>query len=424
MSEQHAELIPNNDAGSFDAFLSYSSSDGRKVRWIHRFLQSYRAKISKSALRVYLDRTDIRGGALRPELEEALRRARHLVVCCSNAAADSEWVATEVSAYRALRPNPSIALILLSGEPAHATPAPLRNLDLRYHDLRRGGVFWRYHPRNRDELLRLLALLSGQELRSLINWNRRRLVGRVAIGATALVAAGTATSFYVRTLLQVTPADVTARITYSDAEFQDDDNSVGEALAALFVENTVLTIVGAPEGPAQRAMQVKWPFVSAGFQARDAPMRLESRSQGVTVDRHVTVDGNWTRSIRVFQEFSGSLGPLAERSRWKGARFEARIESVVPRGTNVPKPREPVELAARFNEHYRIDEKDRDANPDYGINPVPIRAELEMFLAGILVGKSAGIMARVFAWDEDVRNLHVVYFPAFDSTDSASDVSE
>jgi TIR domain len=423
VTEQDTELIPSADAGSFDAFLSYSSSDGRKVRWIHRFLQSWRAKGSKRALRVYLDRTDIRGGALRPELEEALRRARHLVVCCSNAAADSEWVATEVSSYRGLRPDPSIALILLSGEPAQATPAPLRDLDLRYHDLRRGGIFWRYHPRNRDELLRLLALLSGQELRSLINWNRRRVVGRVAIGAAALAAGGTATGFYVQSLLQETPADVTARITYGDAEFQDNDNSVGEGLAGLFVENTVLTIVGVPEGPGQRAMPVKWPFVSPGFQARDPPMRLESRSQAVTVDRKVSVDGTWTRSIRVFQQFSGSLGPLADRSLWQGARFEARIESVVPRGTAVPKPREPAELAARFNAHYRIDERDRDANPDYGINPVPIRAELEMFLGGVFVGKSEGIMARVFEWDEDVRNLHVVYFPAFDSADSARDVS-
>jgi hypothetical protein len=96
---------------------------------------------------------------------------------------------------------------------------------------------------------------------------------------------------------------------------------------------------------------------------------------------------------------------------------------VVPRGTAVPKPREPADLAAQFNEHYRIDEKDRDANPDYGINPVPIRAELEMFLGGVFVGKSEGIMARVFEWDEDVRNLHVVYFPAFDSAGSASDES-
>jgi hypothetical protein len=167
----------------FDAFLSYSSADRPQVLRIQRFLESYRLRLpngERRRIKVYLDATDIRGGALTNELGEALAASRVLLLCCSAASTASEWVQFEVRRFLQDRRDAVIAPLLLSGDPDQSllpqlkAMPELKDAEPRMHDLRSG---WRLGlPRRaaKEELLRLLALLTGVELRVLRNWRARR----------------------------------------------------------------------------------------------------------------------------------------------------------------------------------------------------------------------------------------------------------
>ena len=170
---------------TYDAFLSYSSDDHVAARRIHRFLESFKVGKPRRRVKVYLDRTDMRGGELTGEIRQALQSARTLIVCVSPAAVDSAWVAREISLFREHHGDDRIAIVVVGeGDSAVEIPA-LRGLDCRRHDVRRGWVLGRLTPRARLELIRLVACITDVELRALRNWHRRR-VARNSVAGFAL----------------------------------------------------------------------------------------------------------------------------------------------------------------------------------------------------------------------------------------------
>ena len=174
---------------SYDAFLSYSSKDVKFVRRFQRFLQSFREPTSdgsKRRVRVYLDYTDIRGGDLSAEINRCLVQSRTLIVCVSPAAIDSKWVQREIDQFRRERPDRPIASALIAGEPA-IVGALLSNVEQRFHDIRGAWRLGLLRPRAKLELLRLLALITNVELRTLRNWWLRRAIAQVAVAVAAAI---------------------------------------------------------------------------------------------------------------------------------------------------------------------------------------------------------------------------------------------
>ncbi len=195
------ELVDRHDspqlkAGAFryDAFISYSHADKDAAARLQHLLEGYRLPAGtlpgSNRLRVFRDTTDIRSGDLRNELKTALAESRVLVVCCSHAAADSRWVAEEIAEFRRQGEDRPIAVILLSGSIPEALPGPLRDVEHRYSDLRRGWRLGMLRPDARVEVIRVIALVAGLELRTLIPWDRRRRRQRLAavsgVGLTLL----------------------------------------------------------------------------------------------------------------------------------------------------------------------------------------------------------------------------------------------
>lgn len=176
-------------AGEYDAFISYSSVDARIARRIQLFLERYRSKALGRRLRVFLDRTDLRGGELTGTIGRVLENSRALVVCLSPGAAESTWVAQEVRTFRKLKGEARIALVVVGGESSVQTIDALRDIDCRRHDVRRGWWMGILRPAPRLEMLRLLAFVSGVELRQLRNWHRRRTARTIGIGAVAATLA-------------------------------------------------------------------------------------------------------------------------------------------------------------------------------------------------------------------------------------------
>ncbi|MBI5368957.1 MAG: toll/interleukin-1 receptor domain-containing protein [Planctomycetes bacterium] len=176
----------------FDAFLSYSSRDRAVVERIQHFIEDYRLRTAegkKRRLRVFFDRTDMRGGDLTEEIRGGLERSQALVLCASPAAVDSRWVRRELEDFRRFHQQPRIAVVLLTGQETLLQDLGT-DAETRFHDLRRGrlGPLWR--PRARLELLKLLAYLTGVDLRTLRNWWLRRTLARgVLLGCVAAALA-------------------------------------------------------------------------------------------------------------------------------------------------------------------------------------------------------------------------------------------
>ncbi|HXV08086.1 MAG TPA: TIR domain-containing protein [Burkholderiales bacterium] len=184
-------LAGSSSQARFDAFLSYSSADRSLVRRIQRFLESYRPPGRAQRLKVYLDETDMRGGSLPENLSAALADSRCLVVCWSDAAARSRWVRAETDEFRKLGKEQSIAIVHVAGAGPMLKDQAFSGIEPIEHDLRRGWRSWFLTPKGKLELLRLIAFLTGAEMRALRNWARRRALRNAAapLALTALPVA-------------------------------------------------------------------------------------------------------------------------------------------------------------------------------------------------------------------------------------------
>ena len=198
----------------YDAFMSYSHADRRAANRIHTYLEHYKLPGGRR-LRVYLDRTDIRSGDLSAEIRDALDAAGALVVCCSAAAAKSEWVAREIDVFLAGTPRP-VGIVLVADDPPSSVPGALRDRELRYADVRRAWRLGMFRPAGRTELVRLIAMIAGLELRALIPWDRRHRLRRLAatVASVVLLTIG-GLSVPVPTWRELPPPPSVAKMRYS-----------------------------------------------------------------------------------------------------------------------------------------------------------------------------------------------------------------
>jgi len=90
------------------AFISYSHTDKKTVRKLHRAIEGFRIpryvrqQIKNSPRRLYpifRDETDLSGVALTPQLQEAIQNSDFLIVICSEGSARSEWVELEIDEF-------------------------------------------------------------------------------------------------------------------------------------------------------------------------------------------------------------------------------------------------------------------------------------------------------------------------------------
>jgi hypothetical protein len=181
--------VPDQDATmpGYDAFLSYSSADAAVAGRVQRWLEGYKLPGGRR-LCVYRDETDIAGGELPAQLRQALADSACLVVCCSPAAARSEWVNREVEAFREVAPGRPILPVLVAAEPPGNLPATLGPETLRWADLRAGWKAGRPRKLTRVELVRVVAGVAGVEFRDLLPLDQRRR--RRALLTTASVIGG------------------------------------------------------------------------------------------------------------------------------------------------------------------------------------------------------------------------------------------
>jgi tetratricopeptide (TPR) repeat protein len=115
---------------NYAAFISYSHSDRRWARWLHRAIETYRLPLvlhreregrstgSSTLSPVFLDREELSSGSnLAESVRTALVNSRALIVVCSPAAAASRWVDQEIREFKQLGRADRILCLIVAGEP-------------------------------------------------------------------------------------------------------------------------------------------------------------------------------------------------------------------------------------------------------------------------------------------------------------------
>jgi hypothetical protein len=130
----------------YAAFVSYrhTAFDRRWAKWLHAGLETYRVPrhLVRSGAprrlgRVFRDEEELAASAdLSERINEALTRARHLVVVCSPRTPQSRWVDEEVKRFQEMGRGAQVLALLIEGEPASSFPPALQSMEPLAADVR------------------------------------------------------------------------------------------------------------------------------------------------------------------------------------------------------------------------------------------------------------------------------------------------
>lgn len=395
----------------YDAFISYSSKDRRIAKKIQHFLQSYKSSASKTALQVYLDETDITGGSLPTSISSAIARSRVLIVCCSPSAATSDWVGKEIRTYLSTHRDGVIAPLLIAGDAAESVPPALSAEELRIQDLRRGLELGPIRGKARDELLRLLSLISGRELRLIVNWGRRRTLAQSIYSVGSIAAASIGIYFYLQKQKETRLSDVRANLSLG--LMHDEGLGEGEQLNDWYAKDCELTLATYRQAAPKRKTPKAWPWRSDNFPLHEGAINLTSRSQSLSLVRNPSTAGTWTTASRTFSGFTGNLAELAHANNWRDVILEARIRATESKRQLKTQEKDAQSTAmSALLSHYQVtrEELSRLEDADASIWPIPILAGLNVTVNDRPVYTGQGIPVSVTEHDEDARRLHIIHF--------------
>lgn len=189
----------------YDAFVSHAHADKATVTQLVATLRDAWVP-GRKRRRIFYDTTSLSAGELTPAIRSALHASRYLVVCVSQAAADSRWVRQEIATFLERRPpsrivfctvaDPSLRIKLFA-EYELGKPGDYLRPDLSGHQLREGDRAARRAAQRAFELaaLGVLAPIVGLPDKASLTderaraWRRRRL-GVTVLGLLGLVATG------------------------------------------------------------------------------------------------------------------------------------------------------------------------------------------------------------------------------------------
>lgn len=123
MEENNKKTLNKYD---YYAFISYSTTDEKWAKWLHKHLESYNLpnalRRSNNSLPKYIRpvfwyKTDLSGTELHGALEKELTSSRHLVLICSPESAKSVWVNDEVKSFVESNRTDYIIPFIVSGQP-------------------------------------------------------------------------------------------------------------------------------------------------------------------------------------------------------------------------------------------------------------------------------------------------------------------
>ena len=118
------EKIQTSEEKKYFAFISYSHKDKDAAKKLQNFIQGYkipakledRPDLPKRIGRVFRDEDELAGDELTPQIEEALRQSRYLIVVCSPNSAKSKYVNEEIEYFKSLGGETKILPYIIAGK--------------------------------------------------------------------------------------------------------------------------------------------------------------------------------------------------------------------------------------------------------------------------------------------------------------------
>ncbi|MBR6172889.1 MAG: TIR domain-containing protein [Eubacterium sp.] len=196
----------------YNAFISYRHSE-RDIRVAHTIqsdLEHFHipAKIRRSTGkkkidRIFLDKDELGAASnLSADISAALEQAEHLIVICSNATKESQWVPREIAYFLRNHTRRQITTVLVDGEPEEVIPEILKYEDRVYRNpdgseytvrvpLEPLSCDYRLPRRKakKEELPRLASKLLGCSYDELMNRRRTYMIRRLSIIFSLFLAA-------------------------------------------------------------------------------------------------------------------------------------------------------------------------------------------------------------------------------------------
>lgn len=113
-----------NEEKKYFAFISYSHKDKKVAKKLQNFIQGYkipakledRPDLPKRIGKVFRDEDELVGDELTPQIEEALRQSRYLIVVCSPNSAKSKYVDEEIEYFKSLGGETKILPYIIAGK--------------------------------------------------------------------------------------------------------------------------------------------------------------------------------------------------------------------------------------------------------------------------------------------------------------------
>ncbi len=123
-NQTNEEKIQTSEEKKYFAFISYSHKDKDAAKKLQNFIQGYkipakledRPDLPKRIGRVFRDEDELAGDELTPQIEEALRQSRYLIVVCSPNSANSKYVNEEIEYFKSLGGETKILPYIIAGK--------------------------------------------------------------------------------------------------------------------------------------------------------------------------------------------------------------------------------------------------------------------------------------------------------------------
>ena len=123
-NQTNEEKNQTSEEKKYFAFISYSHKDKDAAKKLQNFIQGYkipakledRPDLPKRIGRVFRDEDELAGDELTPQIEEALRNSRYLIVVCSPNSANSKYVNEEIEYFKSLGGETKILPYIIAGK--------------------------------------------------------------------------------------------------------------------------------------------------------------------------------------------------------------------------------------------------------------------------------------------------------------------
>ena len=122
--ETKEEKIQTSEEKKYFAFISYSHKDKAAAKKLHDFMEGYKLPanlngkedLPKRIRPIFRDEAELKGGELTPQIQEALRNSRYLIVVCSPRSAQSYYVNEEIKYFQSLGRETKILPYIIDGK--------------------------------------------------------------------------------------------------------------------------------------------------------------------------------------------------------------------------------------------------------------------------------------------------------------------